>query len=890
MSRGPALARALLRVVLRGYVARAVVDDLETEFLTITARMGSHAARRWYWRQTMWAVGPAMQLWLPMRHHRFDDRPAPYTSPTIFRRIPEQIGVHVRFAFRQLMRHPGVTITVVLTMAVGIAANAAVFSVVSGVLLRPLPYHEPDRLGFVRVDQPSVAYHPLVTGAEYAAVLNASTVADAAAITTEFQMRLDSDEGSSSVTVVGVTANLFRVLGVSPHRGRDFTSEEGGAQVALLTWDFWRERYDEDPDVIGSTVDITGRPYTVIGVLPPSFRLFLGEGTGITEHVDAFTPAPVGLGNTTFAAFRTVLRLSPGASFADTRRELATVAARLAQDHPAAFAAESRTYRVTALRDDLVAPVRPAILALVAVAIIVLAIACLNVAGLLLARAAVREREFALRAALGASRGQLLTHAFTEAAIMTTAATLLGIGFGAWMLRALLSQWAVDLPRVSDVGLDGTALGISIALAGLATAAFGLLPALHAARSDPQAGLRAGSTRFTAPSHARHVLIVGQIAMSSTLLIGAGLMLRTMDNLRSVPLGFESANLLTAKLVAPLSRDRTPYWRFYDTFISQLETVPGVQRASAVSRTPLAEFSDVDIVTFATPGEAPEDSDRRADMRWVMPGYFVTVGTALLEGRAFVRDDFENVRPVVIVDARVARSLWPRQSAVGEQLFVPASFGGEPVQATVVGVVEHAQVAGVRDEGRPQVYRPLSHAAYGVVTLAVRAGGDPTTIFWAIGAVADALGARNLYAERPMADIVRETTAGTRLAASLIVAVAVMAVASSALGLYSLLAFVVARSRRETGIRIALGAHPERMVRMHVRHGLRLTGAGLAVGGGMALLAGRAVESLLFGVASSDAITWIGTMALFFVVAATASYFPSRAAATVDPTTALRAE
>lgn len=869
--RSPRIASALLRILMGREHARAILDDLDEIFDEHRLRRGRAWAWRWYWRQVVASVPASVRVRMGRAGAGSEGRVG-------------NVMEILQAALRQVRRTPQMSMAIIAVLAVGVAANSAVLSIVSGVLLDPLPYEDPKELALLRVDRPETANHPLVSGMEYYAFRNADWVTDAAAVTMQFDMPLSAADESLNVPIVGVTSNLFSMLGVQPILGAGFPQDGTmDARSVLLTWELWQNHFGGDPDLIGRSVIFGEASYRILGILPAGFRLLLSEDTGVTPDVGAFFPSRVAEGNPNFATFRVIARLSTDVDRAN--QGAVAVGRALASQSPEALA-DGRSYRLVALHSDLVSGVRSGLMVLLAEVGLLMLVACMNAAGLLLAWSGGEGRQLAVRAALGASPARLRVQIMAASGILTAIAAVVGVGLGTWLMNTGLSLYPESVPRVDELTLDGRALGMSIALAGAVALAFGVFPALQVGRTNPHSVLRSSSTLASRPSRTRYSLVVGQVALSVVLLVGAGLMVQTTTNLRGIPLGFEPSGLATAQVVAP--RSDGGFWRFYEELATTLEDVQGVSSVSAVSRTPLMEVGDVEIMPYHAVGD--ETTGGLADVRWVMPGYFDTMGTRFLEGGGFSGNEVADMLPVVVIDEQVARNLWPGETALGRELMVPAVWGGDPTLARVVGVVEHARLTGLRGPGRAQVFRSVSLTPFGVMTVLVRSSLERNEVFRILHQAASDLGARNVVDEWTANEIVEAATARTRLIATLLVSLAFAAVLVSLVGLYGLLTFLAQRRTGEVGVRMALGARRWQVERRYVAEGLQLVAFGLAFGLGIAWVSGGLIASLLFGVEAGDPRTFVAMAALYVAVAALACYVPARRAALTDPAAVLRSD
>ena len=751
MSEGQLRTRTarLVRRLLGPGLGDQVAADLDTEIGERTRRDGRGRATTWAARQLAGSIVPAVQ-W---RARRLARAMGGWTMVTT-----DVLGV-ARRARRDALATGGV----VVTLGLGVAAATTVLAIISQVLLEPLPYEQPDRIALVRADRPEAPGHPLVAGAEYAAIRDVSGISAAAVVVAPQHLALSTAEGTSSVVVTGVGPDILRVLGVSPAMGRGFQPEDADAiDVAILQHAFW-ENLGADPALIGRSIRLGERPYTVIGVMPPDFELFLGRDARGGEAADVFLPVPVNLESRRNAAFRTLVRLDDGVSFPVVEDRLSAIAP---------TDGEVRRYHLLSLHDDVVAGVRPALLGLLAAVALVVAVAGLNAAGLLVARGEARRPEWAVRAALGAGRPRLLALSLVESAFLALAATVVGLGLGWVALNGLLERFSLEVPRLAQAALDGKAVVLAILFAAVVAGAFGLVPAVRAAGTPPHQVLGATGLRG-APSRAgRRGLVLLQVALTFLLLAGTGLLGRAVLALEETPLGFRPEGLYTAKVAAPFPEDGGEWWPFFQSFSEGLETLPGIEAVSAVSRTPLVEQSDLDIVPFGSTPDEAQTAGNRADLRWILPNAMGVMGSRFIEGRAFTDDELRSGAPVVVIDDAMADALFGDGTAVGRDVHLPRTFTGEPEAARVVGVVSPIRLSGLREAPRPQAFRPVSHTAWGVMTLVLRSSLPPDELWSVVRRFAEDRGARNLYAQTSFQSTLSDLTAGTTVATLTVAALA----------------------------------------------------------------------------------------------------------------------
>ncbi len=809
----------------------------------------------------------------------------------------------VAYALRGLRRAPAFTLIIVLTLGAGLGAATAIFSVVNGVLLRPLPYREPERLVMI--------WNDFGQGAQSLPATSATDYLDYGRETTLFE-GFAAGTGGSEVGATGVltgagaserveltpiSANLLPLLGVQPILGRTFSPEEeavGGPKVVILTYGLWRRRYGGDRGIIGQTIQLDAVSHQVVGVLPPDFRLFLPPEVYAIREGDLYTPLQIDRANlpprnlTTLTVFG---RLKPGVTLAQGQEDMNRVAARFRATYPEHKMSQVRI-RAVPLHHDVVKHVEPTLIILLAAVGLLVLIACANVANLLLARATVRERELAIRQAMGAERGQIVRQLLTESLILAALAGLFGVALTYAALAALARLAPASLPRLADVRVDWTVAAFTILLCVGTAVLFGLAPALHAA--EPGAGdvLRSGGRIANAGRRGRirNTLIAAEIALSLVLLVGGGLLVRSFVALQRVRPGFEPAGVLTFQVNLPLGAypegaKRKAFWEELERNLARL---PGVTSAASTNQLPLTGSGA--LQPYAYNEETARNFESvTAEARWVSPGYFTALGTRLIAGRPFTADDkgFGPTR-TIIVDDRLARRVWGDESPIGKSLQLEPT-GTPNLNATVVGVVEATRMLGLNGYGLPAIYSPFP--PWLTASYVVRTAGDPAALVPAVRREVAALDpSLPLSALRPMQDYVEDALAGPRLSLLLMQAVGGLALLLATIGIYGVISYSVNQRQREFGVRIALGETPARLTRAVVLQGARLVGISIAIGLVGAALATRLLSGLLYGVSPGDPLTFAGVSALLAAVALLACYAPARRASRADPLSILRSD
>lgn len=804
-----------------------------------------------------------------------------------------------RFALRSFRKSPAFTVLAVLALALGIGANSAAFTVVNAILLRWLPYRAPDRLVVVWESNPVlgelVGERTPVCLKNYLDWKREAQVFEDMAAFGETSYNLTGLEKPERVDAAEASPNFFAFVGVQAQLGRTFALDEGTSgrnRLALLSDDWWRKRFGASPAVLGRTLILNDRVYTVVGVLPPQFRL-----PGMWEGMDEKKPQLWTPMNTSPAQPRQALearnkfvlaRLRPGASLDQARAEMKVIAARLAQSEPDLNHGFSANV-FPLFTEDVGADMKRTLLVLQVAVGFVLLIACANVANLLLARAAGREREIAIRAALGAGRWRLLRQMLAESLLLSLAGGAIGLLLAVWGIKAMVPLAPENIQRVQKYGLDWNVAGFTVVVTLATGVIFGLAPVLHAWKLNLTDSLRRAGRGGSAgmSSRVRAALVVSEIALAVVLLAGAGLMIRTLASLMAVNLGYRSSHLLTAQIELPPSHypNEAAVQRFVRQVIERLATLPGVRSVAAASGLPLQRVS---MQSYSVEGRPQNDATAAADSRLVTAGYFETMGMPILSGRAFTREETEKDARVLIVNQAFAGLVWPGRSPLGNVITTGDATGKER-RFTVVGVTSDSHQLGLDLKARPEFFQPTQDLA--TMTLAVHTAGEPMRMASAVTAAVWAIDKDlPVYQVRSMEQSVREWTSRQRFIMLALTLFAALALVLAAVGMYGVLAYSVSQRTHEIGIRVALGAEARQVFGLVVGQGMSLTLAGLGIGLVGAFGLTRLMTTLLFGVKASDPLTYAAVCAALLVVAFLAVYVPARRAAHVDPVVALREE
>jgi predicted permease len=797
----------------------------------------------------------------------------------------------LRFGLRMLRRNPGFTAAAVLTLALAIAANTAIFSVTSALLLRPFPYADPQHLISVNLEDSGPRPGNLI---RFDLLRERARTFTLAAFTTD-NLNLTGAGEPIQVPIARVTPNFFSILGVQPALGRAFVDADGHPEsrpVVLLSNDFWRTRFNSDPRVLGTTVALDGTPATIVGVLPAQVAFpFVGPADFWSPRYFEISVMPaarlrLGVGYLTWVA-----RLAPGATLAQANAELAVLNRQYTQQNPSMpDATPTTTMAAAPLRDLVVGDLRSKLWILTAAVALLLLIGCANVASLLLSRALARRRELAIRAALGASRAAVVRQLLTESLLLACAAGILGIVLGALADRALTAWAATRLPQGIPVGIDGRVLLFAVAISVLTGGLTGVFPALQLARAnlnntlrDEGRGISVGRSR----ARLRSSLVIGQVALSLLLLIGAGLLVQSFARLLRTDPGFAPDHVLTMEISLPFNRYAKPDQQidFFREVLRRVSALPGVRSAAISAALPL-EFRRVTPLLPEGQAAVPLAQRPFIDIEAISPTWFSTLQVPLLAGRAFTDGDDAQAPKVVIVNRAFARRFWPGDNPIGKTIIV----GRGPAPSQVVGVAGDVHNTGLAQAPLPQVWLPFSQLPWANMNLLVRTAVPPMSMAAAVRAQVSAIDADQPVTKIQTVDDLMDTgRAEPRFTMLLLAVFSVTALALAAIGLAAMLAWSVVQRRQELAIRLALGAGRRDVLWLIVRHGLVLAVSGVAIG----LLAGLALTRLLASVLYKTSAHDLGAFAVaplvFLVVAWFASYLPARRAMQVDPIETLKA-
>ena len=803
----------------------------------------------------------------------------------------------LRYAFRMLLKQPAFTALAVIALALGIGANTAIFSVVNAVLLRSLPYNDAERLVMIwgttpQTDRASTSPADFIDYKEQNQVFEHVAAFNAGSFT------LTGGDEPEQIRGARVSADFFSVLGVQPAAGRAFLAEDdrpGAARVVVLSHQLWQRRFSSDKNILGKSIALNGQSFAVIGIMPQEFQ-FTVPGFFRTP-AELWAPSALVKDNATRGNqyLRIIARLKPEVSLQRAQAEMTTLASQLQQEYPSTNAGLG--VRLITLHEQTVGNVRPALLILCGTVGFVLLIACANVANLLLARAAARQKEIAVKLALGATRRRLVRQLLTESMLLALAGGALGILLALWGTDVLVSLSPASLPRVKEIGVDRYVLGFTLLVSVLTGTLFGLVPALQASKPDLNVSLKEGSrgsSENLGRGSLRSTLVVFEIVAAFVLLIGAGLMIKSFMRLGEVNAGFNPENVLTMTLSLPRAKYNEPRAQaaFFQRALEQIKSLPGVDSVGAINDLPLG--GDRDSTSFLIEGlpALPPGQQPNTEWRLVGPDYFKAMGVSLLKGRAFTEADKSGAPPVIIINDSFARRFFPDEDPTGKRLILNLTISNPtPVPREIVGVVADVRDLGLDAEPRPEVYAPYLQETVSYMALIVKAEADPEGLAAAVRGQVLAIDKDQPVSNiQSMKQVVKESVAGRRFNMMLLAIFAAVALLLAAVGIYGVMAYSVSRRTHEIGIRMALGASSRDVLRLVVGQGMALALMGIGIGLAAAFALTRLMASLLYEVSATDPLTFALISLLLAAVAVMACYIPARRATKVDPMVALRHE
>jgi putative ABC transport system permease protein len=804
---------------------------------------------------------------------------------------------NLRFTFRQLRKTPGFTFIAVLTLALGIGANTAIFSVIYAVLLRPLPYPEGDRiviLGETDNNQPSIS----ISFPDYVDWKRDNTNFEELAVSRRETYNLSGLQGRDPEQISGalVTANFFKVIGVAPQIGRVFTAQEdrvGGPQLVVISDRIWQRLFQRDRNVLGRALTLANQPFTVVGVMPP--QVFSPRTVDLWFPLMRRTDNPGWQSRDNHPGLIGWARLKKGVSLEQAQREMSAIAARLAKTYPQSNANVGAN--VTKFLENQVGEYRTSLKLLLAAVSFVLLIACANLANLLAARGAARAREFAIRAAVGATRWQIIRQLLIESLVLAFLGGALGICLAAWIRDLLVTLAPQGVARFQGIALNGYVLAFSALLSLATSLLFGLWPAWHTSRADVQLALKSGghgSSDAPRARRSRDLLVIAEVALTLVLLSAAGLVFKSFANARALQLGFEPKGLLSARVDLPGTTyaENKKIVMFSTALLERLRDLPGVEHVALASNPPLLTGWQTSFLPEGMPEPKPGENPS-AEMTVTMGDYFGALKVPLLRGRAFNDRDTADAPRVIIIDQSAAERFFPGQDPLGKRIRMSTGERGERTYSTIVGIAPHLKVYGF-DEGTshlPQMYLPHSQSPSNNLVVLMRGAMSKRAFETSLRQMVAALDpAQPAHEFQSMQERVEETWATPRLMSFLLTAFAGLALLLSVVGLYGVMAYNGLRRTREIGLRLALGARRRQISAMMLNQGVRLLVVGLAIGFAAAFVLSRLMRSLLFGVSAGDPFTYLSVSIVLSLAALVACWIPARRASRVDPMITLRAE
>ena len=808
----------------------------------------------------------------------------------------ETILHDIRYGLRVLVRRPGFALVAIATLALGVGANTAIFSVVNAVLLRTLPYQEPERLVALWETSTQPGQEPNdrneVAMGNFLDWRSQAEVFEGVAALNYANVNLTGVAEPERIQGAVVSANLFSVLGVQPLSGRGFQEEEenpASPRTVILSHGLWQRRFGSDPELIGKTLTLNSNPVTVIGIMPPAFDLEFP----ITRQIDLWLPMRIASSNTDRQShyLYVVGRLKPSVSLGQAQSGMNVLAGQLQDQYPKTNT--GRGANVVALHQQLVGKIQPYLRLLFAAVGFVLLIACANVASLVLARVTSRHKEVAIRMAVGASRRRVVQQLLTESILLSILGGVAGLFLAYWETDLLVALTPPEVPRLGEIGLGAPVFIWTLGISIVTGVVFGLVPALGASKPDLNESLKEGgrSIAGSARNKTRNLLVVSEIALALMLLIGAGLMIRSFARLENVNPGFDPKNLLTMNISLPSQkyREKQQINSFFDRLLEGVLSLPGVEGVGGIDPLPLGGSDGT--TGFVVEGEAPREVGDRPEVgeRTITGGYFDAMHIPFMNGRAFQANDREDAPKVVIINEALAQRFWPNENAIGKRLgFRPK----EPqIWHEVVGIVGNVRHRSLDADPKPELYFPYSQYPGRFMTLVVRTSSDPVN---AIGAVRSQVLA--LDPDQPVFDIktmderLSKSVGVSRFIMLLLGVFAALATLLASVGIYGLMAYTVTQRTHEIGVRMALGAKTTDVISLVLRHGLKLVFAGVGIGVAGALALTRLMETLLYNVSPTDTLTFVVITLILAGVALAACFVPARRAARVDPMIALRYE
>ncbi|HYN06373.1 MAG TPA: ADOP family duplicated permease [Vicinamibacterales bacterium] len=885
LPQSPWLARALMGLLLPREEREFLIGDLEETFeARVAAGAKVRTARRWYWRAALTSITTMGRRDRLARDLRLERRRGDGLMKNLLR--------DARYGLRLLLRKPGVTAVAIITLALGIGANTAIFTVTHALLLKPLPYDRPEQLVVVNENNLSRGWTSFSVSPPNFLDWRAQSQSFAS-LAAWGGRAFNSAGGGAPERLRGLTGTegFLEMVGGTPILGRGFRPEEfeqGKGFVVILGHALWQRMFGGRQDVVNQTISLNGQPYTIVGVMHPEWR-FGGRDIAV------FTPRSFedGERQSRGAHYLNVVgRLKPGVTVTQAGVELSAIHARLEQQYPDSNKGWGAVVR--SLHEVAVGNIRPMLIILLGAVGLVLLVACANLANMHLARATVRAREMAVRTAIGAGRGRIVQQLLTESLVLAVVGGGLGLLVAYWATSALVTAYPTLLPRSSEIRVDGVVLVFTLGLSAVTAVLFGLAPAVSAARTDLVETLKEGARSGGAPSRRRlrSALVVSEVALAIVLLVGAGLLLRSFQKLAQVAPGFETDHRLSVTTLLPVPKysDGGRVVDFYDRAISRLRALPGVESVALTSTVPISGNDEIYSIAFEGRPPLPPGQGVSALYYLVGPGYFETIGIPLLKGRGFTEEDRAGTPRVAVVNDAFVRLHYPNENPIGQRIRMGRNSSIVREIVGVVGSVKHYNLA---DKDQAQMYEPFAQMPNLGMSFVLKTALDPASLTASVRHEIQAVDPEQpVAATTPLSRMLADSTALPRIQSILLGVLAGIALVLAAVGLYGVMAYSVSQRTQEIGIRMALGAHRQSVLLMVLRQALVLTGAGLVIGLASAIALGRVMtsilEPLLFQIEPADVTTLVAVPVILTVVAVLAALVPARRATQVDPIQALR--
>jgi putative ABC transport system permease protein len=806
----------------------------------------------------------------------------------------------LRYGARMLLKQPGFTVVAVIALALGIGANTAIFSVVNAILLRPLNYKDSERLVQINHNYPKLDLKASVSGAGYTHYRDNCAAFETVGAASPWPVNLTETGDPERLQGMAVSHTFLPMLGIEPARGRVFTAEEdqpGFNRVVVLSDALWQRRFGGNPNLVGNTIKLNGESYTVIGVMPPSFQF----GREFAQQIDLYSPIALTPQQLDPRRWRSeflfvVAKLKPGVTLDQAQAEMDTIAANVRQEYFGGGDANDPSswgLLLRSLRETIVGEIRPALLVLLAAVAFVLLIACANVANLLLARAALRHKEIAIRSALGAGRRRVIRQLLTESILLATVGGAIGLALAYLGIRALLSLNEDKIPRAAEIGIDIRVLLFTVGVALVTGVLFGLFPAWQTSKSDLHAVLKEGGRSGSARRSVRGLFVVAEVALALVLLVGAGLLLKSFQKLQDVNPGFKAEHLLTMQISPPATKYQEPQQvdAFFQQALDKVKALPGVQSAGISTSVPMSGFNSAGSFAIEGRTTAPGEMAPWGNRWFAGASYFQTLEVPLVKGRYFDDRDVRDAPQVAIIDETMERKFWPDETPIGRRISFQRDPQGNPIWREVVGVVGHVKHRGLEGESPVQYYIPFRQMPVNGVFMVVRTATEPTSLAGAVrGAIQGVDPELPVFRVTTMERMVADSMTQRRFAMTLLGVFALVALTLASVGLYGVMSYSVTQRTNEIGIRMALGAKVTDVLAMVVRQGMTLSLAGVGIGLAGAFALTRVMQTLLFGVSATDPLTYAVVALVLAGVSLLACFVPARRATKVDPMEALRYE